>query len=293
MPGSNNFTVHNPTNANQQPDGTFAGDSLTTGGIGVDAIMPSAWMNARWYEDSVGFWALAQAMANKGYVINKDNPATLAAVMANIFTNNDVKPPLISVAYSPTPAFFANLANGFDIVLGGNVTGPTLTGQSIGQTITFIITQGATPFSFIPPSNVNGWQPISMVANSVTIEQFIVKEDGTIWPVDSNANQIIVTPSTPGNSLGPVYTSDGAKIVSITCTNTGGTATNARVGLLKGPTAGSMVEVAADAQNNSAGEMFASMVVPKGWSYQAIGSQSFGGNCVLTHWQEDYLTVNS
>lgn len=184
MAGSSDFVIHNPTNANQQPDSVFADDALTTGGVGTDAILPSVWLNARWYEDSVGFACLAAALANKGYVISKDNPATLTAVLANILTNADIKAPLVSVAYSPTPTFPASTANGFDFVLAGNVTSSSFdVVPAIGTIITFVIINGAMPFTFVPPPTVNGWQPISAVANSVNIQQFIVRIDGTIWPL--------------------------------------------------------------------------------------------------------------
>lgn len=182
MAGTNNFTIHNPSNANQEPDSSFAADALTTGGIGTDAIMPSAWMNARWYEDSMGFYCLAQALANKGYNLSKDNVANLTAVLSNIVTNADTKPPLMTVAYSPTPTFDASLANGFDITLNGNVTSSTLINAQIGQTITFIVTQSSGGgLTFSQPPQLADWIAINGSANQVTIQQFIVKENGQIW----------------------------------------------------------------------------------------------------------------
>lgn len=228
MAGSNNFTVHNPTNANQETDGTFAGDSLTTSGIGTDATLPSPWLNARWYEDSVGFYALAQMMAAKGYVMNKDNPIALAGVLANLLTNADVKPPLITVGYSPTPAFNAALANGFDFTLAGNVISSTLVGAAIGQIITFVITQGATPYTFVPPSNVNGWVPINSTPNSTTVLQFIVKEDGTIWDIDipsAPLGSVLVSNGT--NFIPRIYTRSASLFGGIR--NLGGTYTNTSV----------------------------------------------------------------
>lgn len=186
MAGTNNFTIHNPSNANQEPDSSFAADALTTGGIGTDAIMPSAWMNARWYEDSMGFYCLAQALANKGYNLSKDNVANLTAVLSNIVTNADTKPPLMTVAYSPTPTFDASLANGFDITLNGNVTSSTLINAQIGQILTFIITQnGVGGLTFAYPSNVGGAFPIYTGPGGISIQQFIVKENGTIFAIES------------------------------------------------------------------------------------------------------------
>ena len=182
MAGSNNFTIHNPANANQEPDSTFATDALTTGGIPTDAIMPSPWMNARWYEDSVGFWAFAQSLANKGYVVNKDNPTTLSSVMANVVTFADLKTPLLSLVFSPTPTFDASVANGWQLTLGGPVTSSTLSNLSIGQVLTFMIVQGIVPYSFTPPAGINGWRPVPVIANTVFTQQFIVRADLTVWP---------------------------------------------------------------------------------------------------------------
>lgn len=186
MPGSSNFIQHNPTEANQENDAAFAADSTTTGGIGVDQIMPSPWMNKRWYQDSTMIAALGAMLANKGYVVSDANLATLTSVLTGAFiTNNDLKTPLVSVAYSPTPTFPASTANGFDIVLAGNVTSSTFdVAPTIGQILTFVITQSVGGNStFIPPVSVNGWKPIDTTPNSISVQQFIVKVDGTIWPV--------------------------------------------------------------------------------------------------------------
>lgn len=123
-----------------------------------------------------------------------------------------------------------------------------------------------------------------------TAGQVLTNVGGSFVPRDAAAVQS--SQQFPGNVLGggPYTNPYGcAMILNVTCTNTGGTSSNASVGLLCGPP-GSMVEVARDAQNNSAGEMFVSAVVPAGYQYQAVGSGSFGGNCVLVHWVENPLT---
>jgi hypothetical protein len=182
MSGSTNFLQHNPGEANQENDAAYAADSLRTGGIGVDATLPSPWLNKIWYQATTFVAAFAQMMANKGYTVN-DNPiATLTTVLANVLTNADLKLPLISVIFSSTPTFDASVANGFDLVLSGNVTSSTLSGQQIGQILTFIIKQGAIAYTFVPPASINGWQPINPTPNSITVQAFIIREDGTIWP---------------------------------------------------------------------------------------------------------------
>src|SRR5487761_1455215 len=113
MAGSSNFLQHNPTAANQEDDSTYAGDSTRTGGIGVDQIMPSPWMNKIWYQSSTFIAAFAGALANKGYNLSDANLSTLEAVLANVLTTADTKPAQITVPFSPTPTFDCSTANGF------------------------------------------------------------------------------------------------------------------------------------------------------------------------------------
>jgi hypothetical protein len=197
MAGTSNFLQHNPTAANQEDDATYAADSTRTGGIGVDQIMPSVWMNKIWYQASTFIAAFAGALANKGYNLSDANLSTLEAVLANVLTTADTKPPLVTVAFSPTPTFNAGVANGFDMVLTGNVTSSALVGQTVGQIITFCI-KNTGSFSFVFPSSFNGAQAIA--ANTTTIQAFIVREDGTIWPYAEKA--LGFTPVQQGTGVG-------------------------------------------------------------------------------------------
>lgn len=191
MAGSNNILQWNPGAANQENDSAYLADSQRTGGAPNGVLFPSATGNKLFYNISTFCAAFAQSLANKGYNISDASISTLESTLANIVTFADLRANLTSVSFSTTPTFNASATNGFDFVLAGNVTASTLTGQQIGQTLTFVIAQGATPFTFSPPSNINGWIPINPVANSISIQQFIVRTDGTIWPIATEINLIL------------------------------------------------------------------------------------------------------
>lgn len=186
-----NFVQHNPTAANQEIDSVFDANSLTTGGIGVDAIMPSDWMNKRWYQDSTFVTAFAQMLAAKGYTTSDANVATLASVLANVLTNADQKPNAVNVGYSPTPTFDAAQANGFVFQLAGQVFSSALINVSIYQILTFEIQQlGSFPFAW--PSNVhNALQPSPGTDAGVTIQQFMVLGDLNAYAVNGLLNIMV------------------------------------------------------------------------------------------------------
>jgi hypothetical protein len=117
MPGSTNFLQWNPNAVNQENDGTYAGDSLRSGGAPLNAICPSGVTNKAWFQWSTFITAMAQMLATKGYSPNDGsaNPATsipnLSAVLANIMTQADMAPfapknnPLFTGdPQAPTPA---------------------------------------------------------------------------------------------------------------------------------------------------------------------------------------------
>lgn len=293
--GSNNFTIHNPEQANQEADDGFASDSLTTGGIGTDAILPSKWLNARWYEDSVMGYCLAQMLANKGYNVNKDDPTQLTTVLANLLTSADSKTPLIVVNYTPTPTFDASLANGFDITLAGDVVSSTLISTSIGQLITFIVTQdGNGNHQFVPPANVNGWQPVKTAPNAVTVQQFIVKEDGTLRPVRPSltSNKAIVTGSA---SFGAVRRNDSQFPMWVTVTasvGSGGAVATVYSDASPAPTTpiAAMSRVAASDSNPSY-PVSVSFIVDPGNFYVVNQANGNTGPFVINYWIEDILSL--
>ena len=204
MAGTTNFIQFNPTAANQETDLAYSGDSQRQNGAINGQLFNDILANKAFYQWSTFITALANALVNKNYSPMDTDINTLESVLANIVTFNDLKSNLSLVAFSPTPTFNATSTNGFDFTLAGNVTGSTLTGQAVGQTITFVITQGTTPYAFVPPSNINKWKPISLIANSVSIQQFVVKSDGTIWPVEP-IQRTVQANVTSSRAFGSVY----------------------------------------------------------------------------------------
>lgn len=224
MAGSNNFIQHNPTEANQEDTAAFIANSLTSGGVGLDAILPHDWLNKRWYQDSTMVAAIGMMMAAKGYVISDSDINVLAATLAHLVTDADLKTPLVSVPYSPTPTFDATNTNGFDILLAGNVTSSTLANVAIGQIITFIVTQPiAGGLTFVPPVIVNGWQPVNTAPNAVTVQRFIRDINGDIQPLVVPPTISKATFTSPGGDLfsGTQITYDTGIAVSSTTVATG------------------------------------------------------------------------
>lgn len=192
MAGSTNFVQHNPTEANQQPDFTFDADSLTTGGIGTDAIMPSDWMNKRWYQDSTFVAAFAQMMANKGYAMSDSNIGTLVSILSAVVTDSDLKPNMVAVNYSPTPTFNGALANGFSIdISSGNVTSSTAVNCAFYQVYTFQI-YNPTNHSFAWPANfIGAYAPNNAAILAQNVQQFVLLPDNNFYSVTSMLDAIV------------------------------------------------------------------------------------------------------
>lgn len=89
------------------------------------------------------------------------------------------------VSFSATPVF--NAANGvsvFDLTLTGNVTSSTTANLVTGQTVTFIIQQDGTGGrTFVWPTNVKNASPINSAASSISVQSFVVRASGNLYPV--------------------------------------------------------------------------------------------------------------
>ncbi len=103
MAGSSNFTDHNPTNANQESDASYAADTTRTGGIVTDQVLPSPWLNKIWRQSSVFCAAFGDMMAAKGYTLSDAVRSTLAGVLANVMTFADLTVAAIVTALGFTP----------------------------------------------------------------------------------------------------------------------------------------------------------------------------------------------
>lgn len=89
MAGTTNFVQVNPTAANQQNDSTYDSYSLTTDGVGVNAILPSPWLNKVWFQCTTFIAALASVIANfgAGFTITDATIATLETNLLDFFNS--------------------------------------------------------------------------------------------------------------------------------------------------------------------------------------------------------------
>lgn len=94
---------------------------------------------------------------------------------------------LVVVPFSATPIFDASLVNGpiaFDLTLSGNVTSSTLVAPQAGQIVTFIFQQDGTGgWTFVWPSNVLNAGIVDTDADSVTVQSFIARANGFLYPI--------------------------------------------------------------------------------------------------------------
>lgn len=181
MPGSSNIQLWNPTQANQESDATYLADSTRAGGAGTGAIFASALANKLFYQLAAFVWALAGALADKGYVISDANPTTLRGVLANVITSADINGNLVTVSYAPSVTFNCTTNNGFQILLTGNVTASAFSGMAVGQEITVgILMDGSGNRTFVWPVGVNNAGTPDPTPNAMSMQRFKKWADGTI-----------------------------------------------------------------------------------------------------------------
>ena len=168
-----NFLPWNPGAVNQENDAEYLADSQRTGGYGVDNIVPSATLNKATYQPATFCAAFGAMMAAKGYSTSDASLSVLASVLANIITDNDLEPNLISVAYSPTPVFNAADSNGFQMLLTGNITSSTISGVTPGQLVAFYFVQDSVGGRTVSwPSSMVGTVQPDLAANAVSVMLF-------------------------------------------------------------------------------------------------------------------------
>jgi hypothetical protein len=167
------FIQFNPAAINQESDAQYLADSQRAGGYGVNNPVPSPLLNKFSYQASTFCAAFCQMMAAKGYSTSDADVNVLAAVLANVITDADLEPNVMVVGYSPTPAFNAADANGFQMTLAGNITASSISGVSPGQLIAFYFAQDATGGRTVswPSGFVGALQP-DPAANAVSVQMF-------------------------------------------------------------------------------------------------------------------------
>lgn len=153
MPGSSNFLpwggASGPS-SNIESDSSYNSDSLRAGGVPTNAILPSQMLNKLFLQATMMVAALGSMMSTKGYVVSDASLTTLAAVLANIVTQNDL-------AASPA--------------LGGN---PTATTQATGNNSTriastaFVIAEALAILAASPALGGTPTAPTQVISDNST-----------------------------------------------------------------------------------------------------------------------------
>lgn len=130
----NNFLQWNPGTTNQEVDSAYAGDSQRSGGAPSGSTFPSLTANKLFFQSSTMAAAIAYMMQLKGYsCLDGSSPVTaagtpsagviaLAAVLANLVTNADLKTALKTTSVS----------NIIGLVSGDVIASFTIPGNSMG-----------------------------------------------------------------------------------------------------------------------------------------------------------------
>src|SRR6185312_5673267 len=193
-----NFIQWDPGNTNSQNDADYTASVLRQNGATQNATLPHMTDNKFRYQASTWFTAMANMLVNKGFSTSDASLATLTSVLACIQTTADVAELIQLVAFASSITFDAGVSPGFDLTLAGNVTSSSLINRRPGLVLTFIIQQDATGGrTFSWPSNITIHGTIGSAASSVSIQQFIVREDGsTIEPLPGGMLVILASGAT-------------------------------------------------------------------------------------------------
>jgi hypothetical protein len=184
MPGTTNFQQFDPNLTNAETDSQYTADSMRSGGATLEALLPAILFNKFAHQVSIFVAAFGQMMANKGFTLSDANFANLVAALTNVQTTADVRSLIVTVPYATAVAFDASVASEFDLTLTGNVSSSSLINTVAGQFLLFIISQdsvGGRTFAW--PSTLVDPGPVSIQANSTSIQMWVVRPNGVIDPV--------------------------------------------------------------------------------------------------------------
>jgi hypothetical protein len=201
------FLQWNPNETNQETDAQYLADSQRASGAVNDTPLPAPLGNKAFYQWSTFCAAFGQMMANKpgAYVLDDSSESALAAVLANILTESDTEPNIISVAYSPTPAFNAADSNGFQMALSGNITSSTISGVTAGQLLAFYFAQDSAGSRTVNwPAVFTGTVQPDPTPNSVSVILFRADLGGTaraVSPLISNNGVFFASPTSFSSSV--------------------------------------------------------------------------------------------
>src|SRR5208282_2203156 len=161
----------------------YTGSQITVKLWGNDVITPAG-----------TYYAISILDANKNvlqtaaYVFEGVVTADLSALSPTFPSYSpSVMGSLVTVPFSATPEFNCSLVDGpvgFDLTLTGDVASSTLLAPFAGQIVTFIIVQDPVGgHAFAWPTNVENPGVIDPAANSVTVQSFIARANGNLYPL--------------------------------------------------------------------------------------------------------------
>lgn len=156
MPASTNFIQFNPTQSNQETDAQYVADALRIAGAQLDNIFLSPLANKLFYQFSTFITAFCNALVIKGFSPMDTNLTALTTILGNVLTTADTQASYLNVPYNASPVFNRAAAQGFNMVLTGNVTNMTLNGLSPGQIIVFTFFDPAGGHTVAWASNIEG-----------------------------------------------------------------------------------------------------------------------------------------
>lgn len=181
---TNNFLQWDPALTNAESDAVYLADTTRSGGALTGQLLPSPLGNKAFYQWSTFVAAFSEMMKDKGFDMSDADFATLVAQLTNVLTTADFEDSIEIVPYATSITFNAAAAKAFDLTLTGNVSTTNLANTSPGQILTFIVVQDGTGNRAFPwPPQLSFVAPICPQANSITIQQFIVRPSGQVLPL--------------------------------------------------------------------------------------------------------------
>jgi hypothetical protein len=180
---STNLLQWNPTAANQESDAAYTADSQRAGGATEPSVFRAVLANKAYYQWSTFLTALFTAFANKGFTTSDASLSTLTAQCANFLTTADVRTGIRAVTYATSMTLDCSLADGFEVLLTGNVTALNIVNAVLGQSVTLVFVQdgvGGRTVAF--PTNVKNPGTPSTVAGETSVQTFKILTDLNLHP---------------------------------------------------------------------------------------------------------------
>lgn len=206
MPAVTNFLVFNPEGDFMEIDAAYVVDTLRTGGIPPEAIVPHLMINKLFYQLSMFVTAFCQMLVDKGVSTSDANFTNLVNALSAVRLTGDFLASIVEIAWATSVTFDGAVSAQFDLLLTGNVSASSLVNTAPGQILVFIVVQDATGGRTMAwPSNLNGVGLVCPLPNSISVQMFGVRPSGYVFPM---SRMLWVTP-------GGLLYSDDAMVVAV------------------------------------------------------------------------------